>query len=187
MRWPGLRLPLLVLAVALLALGVPRAPADEAYVKFRADDNELVVRRAVPIQYTRLEDFAAAIRQSLPASAAAFRVVRGAPPEVQEYVFAVTADGALLVGEQRRTFDFAERTYTFQQGRLDRTYPAVEGMTPWMWLIEVPLSREVEVTLEVRAEGAWPVRNVVVTPRETPREPPRRRGGSRPPRLARSR
>lgn len=175
---------MLVLAVCLLS---GSAPADDAYVKFTADGNELVVRRAVPVQYTRLEEFASAIQQSLPASAAAFRVVRASPPEVLEYVFAITEDGGLLVGEQQRRFDFGERTYTFAHGRLDRTYRAVDGFAPWMWLVDVPLTREVEVTLEVRAEGAWPVRSVLVTPRETSREPPRRRGESRPPRLARSR
>ena len=172
------------LVVVALCLGAAVA-ADDAYVKFTAEGNELLVRRAVPIQYTRLEDLARAIAESLPTSAAAYRIVRNAPAEVLEYVFAVTEDGGLLVGEQRRTFDFGERTYTFNRGRIDRSYPAVDGFVPWMWLVEVHLTREVDVTLEVRAEGEWPVRTVVITPRETPREPPRRQGESRPPRLAR--
>jgi hypothetical protein len=174
------------IAVAVVGLVTGLVTADEAYVKFTADGNDLVVRREVPIQYTRLEEFASVIERSLPASAAAYRIVRDAPAEVVEYVFGVTQEGGLLVGEQQRTFDFGQRTYTFTRGRIDRTYPAVDGFEPWMWLVEVHLSREVEVTLEVRADGAWPVRRVTVTPRETPREPPRRRGGSRPPRLARS-
>jgi hypothetical protein len=173
-----------LLALGLLAAGVR---ADDAWVKFAADGNELVVRRAIAIRHTRLEEFASAIRRPLAASEAAYRVTREAPPEVLEYVFAVTEDGGLLVGEQRRTFDFGERTYVFAQGRIDRTYRAVEGFSPWMWLVEVHLSREVDVTLEVRAEKGWPVPGVVISARETPREPPRRRGGSPPPQLARSR
>jgi hypothetical protein len=171
--------------VACLAPGPRPAPADDPWVKFTAEGNELLVRRDVPVRFAHLEALAIAIRESRPASEAAYRIVRAAPAEVLEYVFAVTEDGGLVVGEQRRSFDFGERTYAFAGGRLDRTYRAVEGFDPWMWLVEVHLTREVDVTLEVRAERAWPVRSVTITPRETPREPPHRRGGSRPPQLAR--
>src|SRR5438045_7948113 len=107
---------------------------------------------------------AAAVRQ--PRSlATAVRVVRSAPPQVIDYVFCITDDGVLVLGQQVRTLDVTSGQYVFTEGDIRRAYPALEGIAPWTWIVDIPLSREVPLSLEVKAMSqAWPVRSVAVTP-----------------------
>ena len=75
----------------------------------------------------------------------------------------MTSDGTLVVGERLHTFDADERRYVFTKGEIARSYGPLETPEGWLWLVEVALSREVTVMLEVRALASWPVESVAVT------------------------
>jgi hypothetical protein len=50
----------------------------------------------------------------------------------------------------------------FERGELARAYSPLEGGGPWTWLIDLPLARESEAAIVVRAEGEWPLRSVSI-------------------------
>src|SRR5881396_679368 len=91
------------------------------------------------------------------------RVARVSPRQLIAWVLCVTNDGTLVVGERLHTFDADERHYVFTKGEIARSYRPLETPEGWLWLVEVALSREVTVMLEVRAAASWPVESVAVT------------------------
>src|SRR5438034_9842203 len=54
--------------------------------------------------------------------------------------------------------------------RVARAWPRqlIDTRDGWLWLVEVLLSREVTVVLEVRAPASWPVESVSVTADHVP-------------------
>jgi hypothetical protein len=164
-----------IAASALVLLHVPMiaaAPARPVVVTMDADrfeisgeGNSLTGLRRAPVAYSSMTDAAAAVRQPHPI-AATVRLVRAAPPQVIDYVWCVTEEGVLVVGQQVRTLDVSSGQYVFTEGDIKRAYPALEAIAPWTWIVDIPLGREVGLTLEVRAmTTAWPVRAVTVAPR----------------------
>jgi hypothetical protein len=154
----------LVLVAALCAAAgvLPAAASDAPYLTIRAEDNELTVRRRAPAMAVSLERFATDLERPLPPTAAALRLLRASPPEMIEYVLNVTADGVLVVGHQIRTLDFPSGRYVFARSGITRSYPPLEGAS-WRWLLELPVSRERRVTLDVRLEPpAWPAETVSI-------------------------
>jgi hypothetical protein len=150
---------------------VPPGPVlvtmDAERFEIAAEGNTVSGRRRAPVPYASLSAIATAVQTEQPLPAAV-RLVRVAPPQVLDYVFCVTDDGGLVVGEQVRTLDALGR-YLFTGGSIKRAYPALEATAPWTWIVDIPLGREVTLTLEVKATSAtWPVRAVTVTPRLTP-------------------
>ena len=95
--------------------------------------------------------------------AAPVRVVRAWPPEEIDYLFSVTNTGTLVLGERVHTLDAAERQYVFARGQIVRSYPSLSVPEGWLWLVDVPLSRETTVTLQLRAQARWPLESVLVT------------------------
>jgi hypothetical protein len=167
-----------VVAVALALMMLDRAgavvPAAEprpVFVKMDADrfqisgdGNAVTGLRRAPVPYGLLSDMTAAIRQPQ-AVPTAVRLERTVPPQVIDYVFCVTDDGLLVVGQQIRTLDVTTGQYIFTDGEIKRAYPALEATVPWTWIVDIPLAREVPLTLELKAmTSAWPVRAVAVTP-----------------------
>lgn len=167
-----------VAALALVVLQAPRGAAvapppvqvtmDADRFDIAAEGNTVTGRRRAPVPYDSLSTLASAVAREQPLPAAV-RLIRSAPPQVVDYVFCVTDEGVLVVGEQVRTLELSSNRYVFTEGSIKRAYPALEATAPWTWIVDIPLGREVTLTLEVRAmTAAWPVRGVAVTPSLTP-------------------
>jgi hypothetical protein len=161
----------LVILYAPMTSAVPPPPVvitmDADRFEVSGEGNSATGLRRAPVPYTSVTDVAAAVRQRQPV-AAAVRLVRSAPPQVIDYVWCVTEDGVLIVGQQVRSLDMASGRYVFTEGDIKRAYPALEASVPWTWIVDIPLGREVALTLEVRAmTQAWPVRAVMVVPSVT--------------------
>lgn len=138
---------------------------DAERFEITGEHNTLTGVRRAPVPYDTLTAITAAVQQPAPVAAAA-RLVRSAPPQVIDYVLGVTDDGFLVVAQQVRSFDGGTGRYQFTDGEIRRAYPALEATVPWTWIVDIPLGREVNVTLEVTALApGWPVRGVTVTPK----------------------
>jgi hypothetical protein len=94
-------------------------------------------------------------------------VIRASPPEEIDYLFCVTNGGTLVLGERVHTRAAGER-YVFARGAIVRSYPSFNVPDGWLWLVEVPLSRETTVTLQLRARAQWPLASVSVTTANLP-------------------
>ena len=141
--------------------GVPAPPTDR--VVLRSAGNELTAWRTAPVSYRSLEALSAALQHPFPVPARVLRLVRSAPPEVIEYTLCVTRDGTLVFGEQLFEVGAADRRRVLVRGELGRGYRPLEHDGPWTWIVGLPLSREVQVTLQVRATvPGWPVRSVTI-------------------------
>ncbi len=126
--------------------------------------NSVTGLRRAPVPYDSLSDIADAVGQAQ-TLATAVRIVRSVPPQVIDYVFCVTEDGVLVVGQQVRSLDVTTGQYIFTEGDIKRAYPALEAAAPWTWIVDIPLGREIPLTLEIKAMSqTWPVRAVLVTP-----------------------
>lgn len=163
------------LALALLtghaaAAAPPLRPAsihvDADRYEIAGEGNSVIgVRRAPVSSCASPTEIAATLLKEEPV-AAVVRVTRASPPQIIDYTFCVTNDGVLVVGRQIRTLDPSSGRYEFTEGGIKRAYPALEAISPWMWIIDIPLGREVGLTLELRAmTPVAPVRAVFVTPR----------------------
>jgi hypothetical protein len=161
-------------ALALVSLDVPPVVATEPRPVFfkmdaerfdiSSEGNSLTGLRRAPVPYDSLSDVGAAVRQAQ-TLATAVRLVRSVPPQVIDYVFCVTEDGVLIVGQQVRSLDVTTGQYVFTEGDIKRAYPALEATAPWTWIVDIPLGREVPLTLELKAMSqGWPVRAIAVTP-----------------------
>ena len=132
------------------------------------EGNTVTGLRRAPVPYASLTDLHEAVRSPAPL-AAGVRLVRAMPPQVVDYVWCVTEEGALVVGQQVRVLDQMSGQYVFAEGDIKRAYPALEATVPWRWIVSIPLGREVALTLEVQAMShTWPVRAVIVAPSVTP-------------------
>jgi hypothetical protein len=162
------------LAIAALGTGAVAAErrplpvgvqVDAERYEITGEENTLTGVRRAPVPYDSLGGLTGAVQQAAPVPAAA-RLTRATPPQVIDYVLCVTEDGVLIVAQQVRTFDGTTGRYEFIAGEIMRAYPALEATVPWMWIIDIPLGREVSVTFEVTAlTPGWPVRGVVLTPK----------------------
>jgi hypothetical protein len=169
MRWTAAGALALMMLGASVAAPAPPAPAvikiDADHFEISADGNAVIGLRRAPVPYDSLSVVALAVGRPQPVPAAV-RLVRSAPPEMIDYVFCVTEDGVLVVGQQIRTLDTASGHYVFTQGDIKRAYPALEATVPWTWIVDIPFAREAGLTLELQAMASkWPVRAVAVTPR----------------------
>ena len=158
---------MLVLDASSLAAVAPRpvvVSMDADRFDISGDGNTLTGLRRAPVPYTSLTDVSQAVRQPQPLPAA-LRFMRTSPPQVIDYVWCVTEEGVLIVGQQVRNLDMASGQYTYTEGDIKRAYTALEATVPWTWIVDLPLGREVSLTLEVRAMSqAWPIRAVTVSP-----------------------
>jgi hypothetical protein len=170
-----MRTGVLVVTVAVLTLhatAVPSAPPPRPVVNVGVDrfdvsgeGNSVVGVRRAPVPYSSFQAIATALTKSDPLPAAV-RLTRVTPPQVIDYVFCVTEDGALVVGQQVRTLDIGSQRYVAMEGEIKRVYRALEARVPWTWIVDIPLGREVDLSLELSAMTAtWPVHAIAVTPR----------------------
>jgi hypothetical protein len=147
----------------------PQPPvADGVAVRVRSGGNELVVVRDAPVAYARLDQLVVDIGRPAEPGAAPIRIMRASPPQLIDYVLCVTRDGTLVIGARIETFDPGERRYVFTKGEIVRSYRPLDAPEGWLWLVEMVLSREMTVTLEVRAPASWPAESVTVTANHLP-------------------
>ena len=129
------------------------------------EGNTLLARASAPVRYSQVGDMLAAIER--PVTPAAMRLRRMAPGQLVDYFFCVTMEGRLVVGQQQWRED-PTRGWVFERGELTRAYSPLESDGPWTWLIEMPVARESEAMIVVRAEGEWPLRSVSMSLLRTP-------------------
>lgn len=161
------------MALALLATradGQPRSPESQERLPFRVQSggNELIALRNAPVAYTTLEQIAVDIGRPETTHASPIRVLRASPRQTIDYVLGVTSGGTLVIGERVHTYDEGQRRYVFTRGEIARSFPPLEEPGGWLWLVEVPLSREMNVRFEVRGRAQSPVESVTITPVPSP-------------------
>ena len=157
-----------VLGMPMSARLAPPAPViatmDADRFDVSAEGNAVTGLRRAPVPYSSMIAVSAAVRQPAPVPAAV-RLTRATPPQIIDYVWCVTEEGALVVGQQVRELDRTSGQYGFTEGDIKRAYPALEAAAPWTWIVDIPLGREIPLTLELKAMSqTWPVRAVLVTP-----------------------
>ncbi len=151
--------------VAAGAAGQPRLPAalDQAVIRVQSQGNELIVMRQAPVAYSTLEQIYSGIGGPRAAGVAPVRVVRASPPEEIDYLFCVTSGGTLVLGERVHTSAAGELRPVFARGQVVRSYPSLRVPDGWLWIVQMPLSREATVTLQLRAPAAWPLESLAVS------------------------
>jgi hypothetical protein len=162
-------------AVALLLIVAARAEPqsapvalDQSLIRVQSQGNELFAMREAPVAYSTLEQIATSIAGTSAPRAAPVRVVRTSPPQEIDYLFCVTNGGTLVLGERIHTRAAGERRFVFARGAIFRSYPSLSVPEGWLWLVDVPLSRETTVTLQLRARAHWPLDSVSVTMANVP-------------------
>jgi hypothetical protein len=158
---------LLVVAARAEPQPAPEAPR-RAVIRVESRGNELVAMREAPVAYSSLEQIAASIGAASATRTAPVRVLRASPPEQIDYLFCVTSGGTLVLGERVHTRPAGERRYVFARGAIVRSYPALSAPGGWLWLVDVPLSRERTVTLQLRGGAGWPLESLSVTTANIP-------------------
>ena len=163
-RW----IALIVVSLALLsarAESQPRPPAaaDPSVIRVHAGGNELAALRAAPVAYSSLDQIVTNISRAAVADAAPVRIVRAWPPQEIDYLFGVTSGGTLVVGERVHAVGADGPQRVFVRGEILRSYPPLSVSDGWLWLVDVPLSREVTVRLQISAPARWPLEVVAVT------------------------
>ena len=170
MRWSALVGLAFLTLVAIAVEGQPLQPvrSERFQIRIQSGGNELFALRNASVVYASLEQLTRAIEERLPPHSVPFRVVRASPQQTIDYLLGVTNEGTLVVGQQVYTFDLSQDRYLFTRGEIARSYPPLDRINPWMWLVEIPLAREATVTLELRATTPWPVQSVTITPSHVP-------------------
>ena len=154
-----------IVMVAARAETQPQSPGDldQSLIHVQSHGNELIAMREAPVAYSTLEQIAAGIARVSAPRAAPVRVVRASPPEEIDYLFCVTSGGTLVLGERVHIPAAGDSRHVFARGAILRSYPSLSVPEGWLWLVEVPLSRETTVTLRLRAPAHWPLESVSVT------------------------
>ena len=155
----------LVFVVSPRVESQPRTPlaVDRAIIRVTAGGNELRALREAPVAYATLEQIVSNITRPTVSHAAPVTIVRASPPEGIDYLLCVTSGGTLIIGERVHTAGADGPRRLFVRGEISRSYPSLSVPDGWLWLVDVPLSREVRVTLQLRAQARWPVGVVAVT------------------------
>jgi len=141
---------------------------DQSMIRVESQGNELFAMREAPIAYSTLEQMSTNIAGTSATRTAPVRVVRTSPPQEIDYLLCVTNGGTLVLGERIHTRAAGEHRYVFARGAIVRSYPSLSVPEGWLWLVDVPLSRETTVTLQLRARAQWPLASVSVTMANVP-------------------
>jgi len=150
-------------ALPSLAEGQARPATSAEWASLRIDGNELTARRTASVVYRSLEALTAALERRLPEPSRAIRLVRASPPQTIDYTLCVTPEGTLVLAQQMFGMDPQTLRPVPVSHGLTRAYPPLEHTGSWMWLVALPVNREVTATLIVRSTTAgWPVRSVTI-------------------------
>lgn len=140
----------------------PAGVADSLVLVY--EGSRLSVKRSAPVAYSDLSSMMMALQHTSHVGRYAVVLFRDSPREVVGYVLAVEREGSLSVGSQVHEWDVSERRYRVLRGELFRSYQPVEGMSPWMWVVTIPVSRELQASLLIRAAAVrWPVESVSIS------------------------
>jgi hypothetical protein len=167
-RWLAAAAASLVILAARAEPQSPPVALDQSMIRVVSQGNELFAMREAPVAYSRLEQMSASLNTAGSTYAAPVRVVRVSPAQEIDYLFCVTTGGTLVLGERIHTRAAGERRYVFERGAIVRSYPSLNVAEGWLWLVDVPLSRETTVTLQLRAPAQWPLASVSVTMANVP-------------------
>jgi hypothetical protein len=158
---------LLIVAVRAEPQSTPVA-LDQSMIRVQSQGNELFAMREAPVAYSTLEQMSTSIAATSAPRTAPVRVVRISPPQEIDYLLCVTNGGTLVLGERVHTREAGEGRYVFARGAIVRSFPSLSVPEGWLWLVDVPLSRETTVTLQLRARAHWPLGSVSVTMANVP-------------------
>jgi hypothetical protein len=163
----------LVAVVVLLVTagrGEPQSTValDQYLIRAQSQGNELFAMREAPVAFSSLEQMSTSIAGAATRRTVPVRVVRASPPEEIDYLLCVTNGGTLVLGERVHTRASGEHHFAFARGAILRSYPSLSVPDGWLWLVDVPLSRETTVTLQLRARAQWPLASVSVTTANLP-------------------
>jgi len=167
-RWLAGAVASLVILAARAEPQSPPVALDQSMIRVVSQGNELFAMREAPVAFSRLEQMSASLNAAGSTYAAPVRVVRVSPSQEIDYLFCVTTGGTLVLGERIHTRAAGERRYVFERGAIVRSYPSLNVAEGWLWLVDVPLSREATVTLQLRAPAQWPLASVSVTMANVP-------------------
>ena len=165
MRWFAVSIVALGLALVARAESQPRLPAalDQAVIRVQSQGNEMIVMRQAPVAYSTIEQIYAGIGSPRNVGPVPLRIVRASPAEEINYLFCVTSGGTLVLGERVHTSVDGTRAPVFARGQVVRSYPPLKVSEGWLWIVQVPLSREATVTLQLRSPVAWPLESLAVS------------------------
>lgn len=152
------------LLVLLSGVGEAASPRAAQSLVLVYEGSRLTVKPAAPVPYSDPARMLAALQQaSLPAQYAMV-LVRDSPRQLVGYVLAVEREGTLSLGSQLHEWDAGDRRFRLLRGELSRSYPPLEENSPWTWLVTIPIGRELEASLVIRAvERRWPVGSVSIS------------------------
>lgn len=156
------RCAILVLLLSRAGDAAPAGVADSLVLVY--DANRLSVKQSPPVSYSDFSSMLTAIQRASLVGRYAIVLFRDSPREIIGYVLAVEREGTLSLGSQLHEWDASDRQYRFLRGELYRSYQPLEGNVPWTWLVSIPISREREASLVIRAvEARWPVESVSIS------------------------
>lgn len=153
-----------VLALALAQVGAAAPARQPESLVLAYEGSRLSIKQTAPVPYSDLTSLLAALPQAASPGRYALVLFRDSPRQVVGYLLAVERAGTLSLGSQLHQWDPGDRRYRLLRGELYRSYQRLEEPGPWTWTVTVPVSREYEASLVVRArETRWPVRSVSVS------------------------
>lgn len=156
------RCAILVLLLARAGDAAPASVADSLLLVYEA--NRLSVKQSAPVSYSDLSSMMTSIQRASLVGRYAIVLFRDSPREIIGYVLAIERGGTLSLGSQLHEWDSGDRRYRFLRGDLYRSYQPLEGNVPWTWLVTIPVSRERQASLVIRAvEARWPVESVSIS------------------------
>ncbi len=161
---PGPLARCLVLGLLLARPGAaaPAGPTEALVLVY--EGNRLSVKPVAPVAYSDLASMLAALPRAPLSGRYAIILFRDSPRELVGYVLAVEREGTLSLGSQLHEWDPGSGGYRLLRGELSRSYQPLEGDARWTWLVTIPISREVQAALVIRAmESRWPVESVSIS------------------------
>jgi hypothetical protein len=163
-RWiVAIVVPLAIVAARTESQPRQTVALDQSVIRVQSHGNELIVMRQAPVAYSTIEQIVESIAVPRRQGAVPVRLVRASPPQEIDYLFCVTSGGTLVLGERVHTLTAGDRRSVLTRGQIVRSYPSLSVPEGWLWIVQIPLSREATVTLQLRAAVAWPLESVAVT------------------------
>lgn len=128
------------------------------------ETSRLSVRQSAPVPYSDLSSMMTALQRSSPIGRYAIVLFRDSPREIIGYLLTVDREGTLSLGTQSHEWDATSRQYRLVRSELFRSYQPLDENQPWTWVVSIPINRELQASLIIRAVGArWPIESVSIS------------------------
>jgi len=152
----------LVLVLSGIGDADPAKVANSVLLVF--EGNRLSVRQPAPVPYSEVSRMMTALQRASPIGRYAIVLFRDSPREIIGYLLTVDRDGTLSLGSQSHEWDAAGRQYRLVRSELFRSYQPLDENQPWTWVVSIPINRELQASLIIRAVGArWPIESVSIS------------------------